>query len=56
MNNGAKQMINVGDMVEIGQGTAWGGKFEVLAIKKLFKNGVTAVVVNFHGKRKVFHI
>ncbi len=49
-------MLQVGDLVEIGAGTAWGGIFQVLEILRTFANGKTAVVVSFHGKRKTFHI
>jgi len=48
--------IKVGDQIEIGTGTVWGGRFVVLAIIKTFANGKTAVAVCFHGKRKVFHV
>lgn len=49
-------MIKVGDKIEIGTGTTWGGLFQVLEILKVFANGKVAVVVDFHGKRKVFNV
>ena len=48
--------ITIGTLVEIGTGTSWGGFFRVLEIRKTFANGKVAVVVDFHGERKVFNI
>ena len=49
-------MVKVGDLVSLGNGTAWAGDYKVLAVIKVFDNGKVAVKVNFRGKVKVFHI
>jgi hypothetical protein len=51
-----RHAMKVGDRIEIGAGTSWGGLFEIIEILATFRNGKTAVVVNFHGKRKTFHV
>jgi hypothetical protein len=51
------EQIKVGELLSIAEGTTkWGGKFKVLKILKVFANGKVSVMVNFHGKAKVFHI
>lgn len=49
-------MVKVGDKVHLGQGALWEGHYEVLEVRQNFKNGKISVVVNFKGKKKVFHL